>query len=608
MLEDLTTPPKLRPGPRVRPGFALPQAAQAEDSASREVASSTTSPGPEQAGPQQPEVNTPPASATPRIAKRSSLASTLGDSAPQRVLSASVEAVQGGRPLAADSVAPISEVISHAAMDSIFFSRTFFKKTFRQPSPLFHRQIWALLDDPQARYVNVQVQRDGAKTTLLRTYAAKRVAYGISRTILYVGASQDKAKQSIKWVKRQIQSNHYFSSTFGLAKGKSWSDEQLEVLHGAEGHSVWLLALGITGSTRGINIDDYRPDLIIVDDVMNEENSATPEQRLKISNLVLGALKESLSPASETPDAKMVLLNTPQDFEDLSVEALRDPQFRSARFGCWTPETENLPIEYQQSAWEERYPTEVLRKEKLSALARNKYSIFAREKECLLVTPETSAFKAEWIRYFGDGEREPEPPRHEMRVVLVIDPVAPPTDLQISKGLLTKDFEAHSVLGRYQGKYYVLETIYNRGHTPEWTIATFFELCNRWNPSKVIVETVAYQKTLSWLLKKAMQKAGRYWLLEEFKDKRAKIVRIKQGLTGPLAENQLYLRRSQSTAISQIIHYPGKNPEGTHDDVIETLAIGCESLSKGFVGEVESNGYEVWEKDIPALEYARGAP
>src|SRR4029077_9158654 len=327
-------------------------------------------------------------------------------------------------------------------------------------------------------------------------YTAKRIAYGLSRTILYIGASEGKAKNSIHWLKRQIAVNHKFTSDFGLSKvSRNWSGEKIEIqqkVPGEDPHSIWVLGMGITGSTRGINIDDHRPDLIIVDDVVADDNSATPEQRDKIVNLVLGAVKESLSPASETPDAKLVILNTPQDFEDLSARAIRDTQFASTQYGCWTPDTAELPVEQQESSWPERYPSEVLRAEKIAAIARNSLSIFAREKECRLITPETSAFRAEWLRYYGPGEAEPEPPLHETWVVLVIDPVPPPSEIQIAKGLHGKDYEAITAVGRYKNKYYVLETIYNRGHEPNWTAATVFEMANRWKPRKIIVESVAY--------------------------------------------------------------------------------------------------------------------
>lgn len=504
--------------------------------------------------------------------------------------------------------ASLSEIVFQAAEDSLFFCKHFFPKTFRQESPPFHREIWNLLDDPARRYINLQVMRDGAKTTLLRAYTAKRIAYGLSRTILYIGASEKKALASVRWIKKQIEYNQALKQTFNLKPGKPWSDGELKVEHGTEGHAIWVLGMGISGSVRGINLDDYRPDLIIIDDVVGDDNSATDEQRHKIVDLVLGALKESLSPASETPDAKMVILNTPRDFEDVSQRALKDTQFSSARFGCWTPETEDLPIEDQLSSWEIRYPSTVLREEKNAAISRNALSIFAREKECRLITPESTFFREEWIKYFGSGEMEAEPPRHEMRVVYTIDPVPPPSELQLKQGLLKKDFEAHAVVGLWKGKYYCLELLSSRGHDPSWSAATFFELCNRWNPIKVVVEAVAYQRALAWLLREAMKRAGRYWLVEDYTDKRPKPIRIAQGLKGPLSNGACFIRKKQTTLVSQIIHYPGKNPDGMHEDELETFAVAVENLAKGYTGDISDNYTMLSEDGIPELEYSRGAP
>lgn len=568
-----------RKGPRVNP-LAL-AAAKAGEVPSPSPAASTT-PAPSLP---KPQLDQPPAEAP-------------NPPAPEVIESA-----------AQPEMASLREILEHAAEDSLFFCKHFFPETFRQDFADFHPLIFDILDDPTARYINLQVMRDGAKTTLIRAYMAKRVAYKLSRTILYIGASQDKAKASVGWLKRQIERNKRFAQTFGLSKGGRWTDEYLEIKHGPEGVTITVIALGITGSVRGINIDDYRPDLIIPDDTIGDDNSATPEQRHKLTQLILGAVKESLSPASETPDAKLVICNTPLDFEDLSQKALRDPQFRSARFGCWTPETEDLPIELQESSWPERYPTATLRAEKAAAIARNELSVFAREKECRLITPETSAFRSEWLKYFGDGEPENDPPEHERWTEIVIDPVPPPSEIQIAKGLAGKDFEAITAVARWKNRYYTLETVYNRGHQPNWTVATLFEMCNRWRPRKLIVEAVAYQATLAWLIREGMKRTGRYYPVEEFKDKRKKLDRIKDGLAGPAANGALYVRRSQTTLISQFIHFPGKNPDGTHDDVLETVAIGVASLSRGWVGDSPADDFYLrGEDNIPALEYQRGAP
>lgn len=490
----------------------------------------------------------------------------------------------------------LSEIVKLCAVDGNLFAHTFFPKTIRQASASFHKDIWQILDS-RDRLVNIQVFRGGAKTTLLRIYAAKRIAYGLAHTILYIGKSEGHALRSVKWLRRQVEYNHAFSQTFGLRPGKKWQDVEAEIYHGTDDYPIWIMAVGITGSVRGILQDDFRPDLIIVDDVLDEENSATPEQRKKISDLIYGALKESLAPASEAPDAKLALLQTPLNKEDASTLALADKEWRSAVFGCWTSDTKHLPLSQQESAWPMRWPDETLRKEKQAHIDRNQLSLWLREKECQIISPETSSFKPGWLKFY---ELDPE----HMTVVLVIDPVPPPSEVQIAKGLRGKDFEALTVVGRHKGDFYLLEYSINRGHEPNWTIAEFFRLALKWHPRRVIVEAIAYQRTLAWLLRQAMKHQGRYYVVEEMTDKRKKYDRIVQGLSGPASNGRLFIRKEHSEFISQFTAYP----DVPHDDLIETVAVGVASLAGPNFAEEAYDEIIAMQADIPRLEYLRGAP
>ena len=91
--------------------------------------------------------------------------------------------------------------------DGTFFGHYFFPKTSRQESAPFHDKIWTLLDEPTARRIGIQVFRGGAKTSLLRIFTARRVAYGLSNTILYIGKSERHAIRSVEWLKRHIEFN-----------------------------------------------------------------------------------------------------------------------------------------------------------------------------------------------------------------------------------------------------------------------------------------------------------------------------------------------------------------------------------------------------------------
>lgn len=498
----------------------------------------------------------------------------------------------------------LDELVQLCAVDAELFHQTFFPKTFRQKSAPFHYIMDRMLNS-NARLVMLQAFRGSSKTTRLRTFTAKRIAYGLARTVVYVGKSEGHAIRSLRWIKRQVLFNPLYAKTFNLVQGDKWADSEVEIKHAIEGHSIFLVGMGITGSTRGINFDDYRPDLIVVDDVLDEENSSTVEQREKIENLIYGALKDSLAPASEMPDAKMVALQTPMNKEDFSMKALEDKAWLSGVFGCWTPETANAPMAQQQSAWEERFPTQVLRLEKQQAADRNKLSLFLREMECRITSPETSSFREEWLKTYDTY-----PELQNMQVVMVIDPVPPPTETAIQKGFKDKDYEALVIVGLHRGNYYLLDYSQNRGHDPSWTVAEFFRLAYKWNPRRVIVETTAYQATLAWLLRQAMNHQRRYFAIKEFDQKRkTKYNLIVDALNGPGSNGKLYIHISHRDFRQQWREYPNV----AHDDLINGAAIGVQDLTYA-LGDPEDDGadYEssimASERNIPRLRYNRGAP
>src|SRR4249919_4294943 len=90
----------------------------------------------------------------------------------------------------------VADAVALGAVDNDIYARTFFPNTFRQASPAFQREIWRDLDDPKVRFSNQRIFRGGAKTTIARVNTSKRIAYGVSKTVLYVGASEGAAARS----------------------------------------------------------------------------------------------------------------------------------------------------------------------------------------------------------------------------------------------------------------------------------------------------------------------------------------------------------------------------------------------------------------------------
>ena len=475
---------------------------------------------------------------------------------------------------------PLEEAVKLGAADGAFYSEYFFPKTVRQAVPEMHREMWADLDDPLARYVAFKVFRDGAKTTLLRLFTSRRIAYGISHTIVYTSNSEMHAVRSLKWLRRQIEYNNTWAHAFGLRRGTKWSDTEIEIIHGVDEYPISVIAVGITGQVRGINLDDYRPDLVVADDVDNEETTGTPEQRKKAADLLFGALMNGLAPRSEAENAKFALLQTPLADGDLIDVACKDPSFRTKIFGCFD--------DYGQSRWESRYPTVELQKEKQAFIQRNQLSLWMREKECKIVGDELASFKKDWLRFY---DQLPDGGFYK----IAVDPAI--SDAK------NADYFAIVVWYFLGKKRFLVDYHLAKGVMPDQAIANLFGFIFKYHPRQLICETVAFQKVLAWLFRKAMDYHRKYVPVVEHDDKRRKADVILQAYLQYAPQGDLYIKHSHTAFIEAFCTwFPGY---AGHDDLLDA---GARGLVAGSTYDGESALIEEAYVEVPDLDWERPAP
>lgn len=494
------------------------------------------------------------------------------------------------------------ELVKLCAVDTELYANVFFPQTFRQASPSFARDLWAGMEDPNIRLLNVIAFRGSSKTSRARIFASKRIAYGISRTILYIGVSEGKAIESVNWIRNRVDRNVKWRETFGLARGQKWEETQIEIEHQLFGHTIRVLASGVTGSLRGLNIDDYRPDLIIVDDPQNDETASTATQREKLEDLILGAVRNSLTPPSDEPNAKMIMLITPQHEEDISQKALKSSQWKSLVFPCWTRETLDKPTNEQISAWPERFTTGELRKMKTDYTNDNKLSTFTREYECRLISRETAQFRSNWLNIRAPGVAAP----RGYPAILAIDPVPPPSEKQQERGLQKKDYEAHYVWTRKGDEYHLCDFDRSRGHDPSWTVATAFRLARQWRVMRIVIDAVAYQRSLKWILEQEMKKSGVYYQVVPIADGMQKFARITSTIGALASQGMLWVGAEHSIFNLQFQSY-GPTYGGLDDD-LDASALALQELYNPFIRLNEKGQIEYIESALEEMPDIRVCP
>lgn len=461
----------------------------------------------------------------------------------------------------------IGELVQLCAVNNDLYAKTFFPKTVRQASAPFHVEMDQALESHE-RFIALKVFRGGAKTSRLRLFISKHISYGVSHTILVVSNSQNHAMKTLDWLKKNVEFNRKWADTFNLRKGEKWAGEDIEIFHGVEEYPIRILALGITGQVRGVNVDDYRPDLIIVDDPDNEETTATPEQRKKISDLFFGALGKSLAPITEAPNAKMVLLQTPLNDNDLIESCCRDPQWKSLEFSCFTASGE--------SAWPARFTTEQLLADKEAHIKRGQLALWMREMECKVIPEGGCSFRIENLNYW---EVLPD----NLTYIIAIDPA--------SSDSKTADDQVIAVLGFWGSEVFLVDYTAHKGEMPDAAVATLMQFIVRYRPLYIAVESISYQRVLAWYVEQEMSRQRRFVPVHRIQDKRRKSDRIIQAIGGLTGYGKLRVRSTHFGFIEQYSNYAPTSK--AHDDILDAVAIGIDFGQSLNLDSLEGEYYEV---------------
>lgn len=145
-----------------------------------------------------------------------------------------------------------------------------------------HAEFMAFLDDESTRLKHVEMPRSALKSTGVISFCTRHIAKNRNVRIKYGMRTDTLAAEKTGAIKRILQSNARLQEMFGPFQAQPWSDDYFSV--SGRDPSITdptVMAFGVmTGVTGG------RAEIIILDDIQDEKNSDTPEQREKIKRCV----------------------------------------------------------------------------------------------------------------------------------------------------------------------------------------------------------------------------------------------------------------------------------------------------------------------------------
>ena len=438
-----------------------------------------------------------------------------------------------------------------------YFVKTYFppEKKFSEFHKFLFDYLPKTLDNPNFRRTVIAAPRGNAKTTFISRYfplwciikKAKNFVFLISDTI-------DQAMDNLEAIKIHLEDNPRLNQDFPevCGIGRKWAAEEIITKN-----NIKLKVAGTGKRIRGANFLQTRPDLIICDDLENDENVRTKEQRDKLQNWFERSVLQ-LGPPDGS--ATFLYIGTILHYDSLMMRIQKRGDFNFFKFKALIqlPERMDLWDKWERFLKEDR------------ELAENFYKIHKKEMNAgaKVLWPDMqslyflmsqraasrSAFASEYQNEPLDEELAVFKNFHFYRELPQKLTFYGAVDLALGK--TRGDYTAIIVVGKCHksGKIYVVHADIGK-YPPLKAIDKIIELQKKYHCSKWAVEEVAFQEFFKTVLIKESLKKSTPVPAVGIKQKTAKEIRIES--LAPHVENGVILfDRRHSTLLEQLQFYP----------------------------------------------------
>lgn len=495
-----------------------------------------------------------------------------------------------------------------AAMDLAYFGRAYLPHYFSRPSPQFHAELDTLWREgvlkgvvpigDDAKLVDAQdgcrrataAPRGHAKSTNLTFKGSLHAAlYRYKRYIIILSDTSDQANGFLSAIKDELEDNGAIREDFGDLTGGVWRENVIITSHG-----VRIDAIGAGQKIRGRKHKNWRPDLMVLDDIENDENVRTVEQRKKLENWFYKAV----SKAGDTY-TDIVYIGTLLHYDSLLAKVLKNPAYRSIKYKA----VQSFSTSPLWETWESIYTdlgndgreleakeffeknraemlagTKVLWEEKLSyydlmvTRVSEGEASFNSELQNEPVNPDDCLFNEEWFEYYNPEDIDFS--SADFRFYGFVDPSLGKTRRADYSAILTGALEVPT------GYLYILDADIARRH-PDAIISDVLQKADWIQRTygkryvKFGVETVQFQWFLKEQLAKASARARIYLPIEEVPQSSDKVLRI-QTLQPDIKNKYIKFSRRHKLLLEQLKYFPMAD----HDDGPDALE-GLRTIAQG---------------------------
>lgn len=479
----------------------------------------------------------------------------------------------------------------------IVWGRWYFGEHFRLGTVKYHVEILDLCK--RYRWVAIAAPRESSKSTLVAfLYVFHCISFQRKRFIVVCSKTYGQAVRSLENIKKELRDNDKFKGDFRITLSKE--SEGDSIFRHPDGFETRVLCKGAEqiGSIRGEKFGAYRPDLIVVDDLEEDELVRNPERRAKLKE----DYDTALIPAGDKEKVQVVVIGTILHDDSLMAKLVTQGvygEYKKYKFqalwkrkdGAW------------ESLWDEKWTVAELLK-----LEKEKPDVFAREYQNDPVSGLMSKFRREDFRYwkienlryilFGEeGEVTSSGDLRDCRAGIGVD--------LAWEEKREADYSVVMPIFLTPNCDILVDTYYcDKGLRPDQFNEILFTMEQRLRAltnSNVPIgfEKAKLEKVMKHLLGREMRLRNKWLLLKDISWSGDKIERIVTKLQPRYAQHSIYHRRGMGDLENQILRIPS----GAHDDCPDALQIAVSILEYPKQGKKpmqQDSEFEWWRKQ--ALE------
>lgn len=259
------------------------------------------------------------------------------------------------RPDTVEAVASRQDIVDRLRWDGEFFIEFHLADELTSPVPRFHVEVWGLLTSTAMQRVLLAIPRDHAKTTLSKLAVVWYFLFTNHRFCVYLSNTNTIAKNACKDIMGYMKSPN-FVSVFG----------NIKITKESETDSLWMFeltmpdgrikkcilrAVGAGQQMRGINIDNQRPDMAVVDDVEDNENTESELLQKKLDRWIFGPFLKALARRK-----KVIWLGNMLQKTSLLARLSQRANWNPVVYGCLVEDSEGNVV----PLWPDRWPLDEL--------------------------------------------------------------------------------------------------------------------------------------------------------------------------------------------------------------------------------------------------------